>query len=531
MPTLLIRFPGRRYHATPWGHHVNEGLVEWPPSPWRLLRALLSTGYTSGIWGPEGPDETGISLIEKLAGLLPQYHLPPASGAHTRHYMPLGKLDNGREKTTMVFDTWADVADGVLAVVWDVALTADETALFENLASRLGYLGRSESWVEACLALPDMPLPPVNCTCSDKPPLPGWEQVSLLAAMSAADYDIWRETAVVQATSALPQPKPGKKPTAKMQENFNKSIAPFPVDLVSCLQLSTNELRGYGWSQPPGSRRVFYHRKTASLEVGPPRIHRRSKPQPVEAMLLSLATATGNNHALPLVARTLPQAERLHAQLVGRLNGSNNPAVTGCDEKGAPLREPHRHAHLLPLDLDGDGRLEHLLVWAPMGLDGQAQDAVRSVRKTFAKGVDALRVALAASGALDDMRTLPGLYGNGLMAVLGTCEGCCEWISRTPFVPPRFLKKQGKNSLHGQVIAELSSRNLPEPVEIKLLDPRENDSARKQRHFIRSRRNGLEAPIDCGFSLYMRFSAPQRGPICLGYGCHFGLGLFVPASN
>ena len=55
MPTLLLRFPGRRYHATPWGHHVNEGLIEWPPSPWRLLRALLATGYAKCHWPADGP--------------------------------------------------------------------------------------------------------------------------------------------------------------------------------------------------------------------------------------------------------------------------------------------------------------------------------------------------------------------------------------------------------------------------------------------------------------------------------------------
>ena len=47
MPTLQLRFPGGRYHATPWGHHVNEGLIEWPPSPWRLLRALIACGFSS----------------------------------------------------------------------------------------------------------------------------------------------------------------------------------------------------------------------------------------------------------------------------------------------------------------------------------------------------------------------------------------------------------------------------------------------------------------------------------------------------
>ena len=41
MPVIIkLRFPGGRYHATPWGRHVNEGAVEWPPSPYRLVRAL-----------------------------------------------------------------------------------------------------------------------------------------------------------------------------------------------------------------------------------------------------------------------------------------------------------------------------------------------------------------------------------------------------------------------------------------------------------------------------------------------------------
>ena len=41
--SVTIRFSAGRFHATPWGHHVNEGLPEWPPSPWRLLRALVAT--------------------------------------------------------------------------------------------------------------------------------------------------------------------------------------------------------------------------------------------------------------------------------------------------------------------------------------------------------------------------------------------------------------------------------------------------------------------------------------------------------
>jgi len=43
MITIQLTFPWGRYYAHPWG--INPTRLrepEWPPSPWRLLRALVS---------------------------------------------------------------------------------------------------------------------------------------------------------------------------------------------------------------------------------------------------------------------------------------------------------------------------------------------------------------------------------------------------------------------------------------------------------------------------------------------------------
>ncbi len=104
MLSIELRFPTGRYHATPWDQHVNEGGVEWPPSPWRLLRALVATWHLKASHEIDATELT--SLIEALAETPPTYRLPTAIGAHTRHYMPIGKLDKGIEKTTKVFDTF-----------------------------------------------------------------------------------------------------------------------------------------------------------------------------------------------------------------------------------------------------------------------------------------------------------------------------------------------------------------------------------------------------------------------------------------
>ncbi len=531
MPTLILSFPAGRYHATPWGHHVNEGLIEWPPSPWRLLRALLATGYAALQWPAAGPPPVACRLVEKLAGKLPSYRLPKANGAHSRHYMPMATLDKGREKTTLVFDTWARV-DGELVIIWDVELEADELELLASLIERLGYLGRSESWVTARLATAGEPLP-AGASCwpeeGERPVGPDWEQVPLFAPMTAEKYSEWREQAVAKVMAGLPQPKPGKKPTDKMAKEREKAMAPYPQDLLACLQMQTSELHALGWSQPPGSRRVFFWRRADALEIGPPGIRQGKVCPQVEAVLLAIATASGNEHALPHINRTLPQAERFHKQMVGHLNGRNNPALTGKDDQRAILRAPHSHSHVLPVDLNGDGHLDHILIWAPMGLDGAAQDAIRATRQTFTKGgVGPLRLAWSGAGDRQDLLRLSGPYGDGLQAIL---QECAEWISVTPFIPPRHLKKNGKNSIEGQIRAELASRSLPEPLEIVIVEPHSHDLARRQRHFVRSRRLGPPPPIDCGFTIQLCFAEPVPGPICLGYGCHFGMGLFRQSAR
>lgn len=559
MSTMFLRFPARRYHATPWGHHVNEGLIEWPPSPWRLLRALLSVGYTSGLWGDDGPSVEARSLIEKLASVLPAYSLPPACGAHSRHYMPLARLKppgkgadrsfvlahqvtgspivlGYKENTTLVFDTWAQVDDGKLSVTWDVGLSDEETELLGCLSERLGYLGRAESWVTARQAGADEVIPESNCFHESVRvnPGPGWEQVTLVAAENPADFMQWREQVVAQALAVFPLPE-NKRPSKKLLSDRAKAEEPYPADLIACLHAETNWLRKYGWSQPPGSCRVFYWRKTNALEVGAPRVRQRALEEPtVEAMLLSMVTASGNDHALPSITRTLAQAELLHRALVSfsTKQGVHSPVLTGCDESRRPLGGPHAHAHILPLDLDRDGHLDHILVWAPMGLDTAAQTSVRAVRRTFTKGgVGPLRLALVGSGSMTVMRGLAGVRGETLRSLIGPSAGAMEWMSATPLVPPRYLKKRGRNTLAGQVISELAARGYPEPTGISVLDPRSDARFLRMRHFIRSRYRGPAAPVDVWFSLVLRFAEPINGPLCLGYGCHFGLGMFVAVKR
>ena len=80
MIVISFQFLAGRYHATPWGRHVNEGAVEWPPSPWRILRALVATWKRTL---PELAEEDVKPIFETLAKL-PEFVLPAAATGHTR---------------------------------------------------------------------------------------------------------------------------------------------------------------------------------------------------------------------------------------------------------------------------------------------------------------------------------------------------------------------------------------------------------------------------------------------------------------
>lgn len=509
--SLIFDFVAGRYHATPYGYHVNEGMIEWPPSPWRLLRTLISVGYTYGYWDHTGPSSTGRSILYKLASELPRYRLPYATSAHSRHYMPISTLDaKDIESTTLVFDTWANV-HGKLAVIWDgVDISEDELPLLVSLVESIPYLGRSESWVVAKVADSDESVSYSNCNYEqpDKKTNSEWEPVSLLSPISPTDYAVWLE--------------------GEVQHHATKN---YPTDLLECLQMDTSSIRDHGWNRPPGSRHVSYWRSVDAIAVINRHIVQRpimSKPK--TAILLSITHPNYNDHALPNVTRTLPQAETLHRKLVGTAAqmGMAPPVLTGCDECHNPLQNSHAHAHINPLDLDNDGHLDHILIWTTTELGADAQAVIRRVRRINLKNnTEHLRLAPVVVGDLHDLNRLPGLYGTSITKLIGESA---TWQSLTPLVFPRHVKKRGKNTFEGQINAELVSRGLPEPVNIEILRWMPTNAANRYwerfRHFVTSRRNGPPPPTAQGFALRLFFDHEIAGPIAIGYGSHFGLGLF-----
>ena len=116
MLAIKFEFTANRYHATQWGRHVNEGVPEWPPSPWRLLRAIVATWRRTL---PDMPNERVLPILEALASEYPEFHLPSASTGHTRHYMPNNEWNRVRKDysgSTLVIDSFVAVCPGQAAI-------------------------------------------------------------------------------------------------------------------------------------------------------------------------------------------------------------------------------------------------------------------------------------------------------------------------------------------------------------------------------------------------------------------------------
>ena len=138
------------YHASTWGRRANdEAAAEWPPSPWRIVRALTA------VWSqflPDLPESEVSPIIEKLASERPKFHLPPATVAHSRHYMPLGETKREektrlrKETVKLFFDIFVSVKKNApLYVVWDgMEIDESQNEALAALLAAMPYLGRAE---------------------------------------------------------------------------------------------------------------------------------------------------------------------------------------------------------------------------------------------------------------------------------------------------------------------------------------------------------------------------------------------------
>jgi CRISPR-associated protein Csb2 len=510
-------FPSGRFHATRWNQGAfGDAYGEWPPSPWRLLRALAArwfqyvreTGATK-LTEAEQREALLRPLLQTLASSLPGFYLPPLTwrGPTLKQYQPTEiKFSKGAKDaevrkavTSLTEDHYRAVPpDDPVFWCWENLpdLDPQQEQLLDQLLERILYFGRAESFsrLRRVAALP-MGVE-INCRLTER--------------------DAGGMTPVL---AHLPSPQ--------------------PLDL-SLLLVATDDKELAGRSIPPGTQ-WFYAQLPPRPIIATPVIHRTKR----EGRMNHLQFAVGGRLYPPL-RLWVKVAERFRGHVLRHLTEAIAPGAQGRYDRLVPAQREqlalmcgkdgegrpthgHRHTFFL-LWPDENGLPTRLIAWRSSPFTGQEIEAMYAAAErplSWDDGAPEWKVRLVPLPAETPVPN--GLQGAARI-----------WESATPFVPPaqrhRF-RKNGRErpgeSLERLLYKMIQDEGKPLPDRVTILSSYE-DAEWVTLHQTRHRRM-LKAEsrtpwVRPGFRARVEFPQPISAPLILGDSCHFGLGLFLPVE-
>lgn len=517
--TIAVRFPHGQYHATAWDSAPNAGDVEWPPTPWRLARALLS------VWYSRHPsiDESTLTGVLDVLREPPRYWLPPATPEHTRHWLPQVKhrrWDSVSTAMTVDASLHVDPGDHVIYLWEDAEPSAEVRRALAQLVTSVPYLGRAESVCEArLLTEDDESLLNLDAAGWVGPSDEGTHRVLCLGSDTTRD-DLEMTPDAMRAAK-LPRPlgsrwvaydrpvrTPGQRPDALGARCLDgrgvagphvlrwrvQSTAPFlavhgllATDALRATRLAAIERLGIGVDDR------LLHGHLARRSDGRP--HEFDAHEGAHWLWLE-----GDAHA--------PQAPAFSWS-----STSSEPAADSIPSKRV---------------------VRDLALWVPAGIPTATLDGLTRgglFRPTGYQPRGYVPADLQLVGAGSPAEVLPEL----------TSTATDEWVSATPFLSTRHRRPNEtfEAFLSGNVTREWRRRcehqdDAPQVARVECIDdhygPRWAARYHRRRWLLprsTARRRGIPEPT-LQTMVRIGFDRPVRGPVSLGALSHFGFGLFVP---
>lgn len=507
---LVLRqsFPLGRFHATPWRvNPFDDPFGEWPPSPWRLVRAVVARWYqwrreVYGTW-----DEAELErVIRALSGSDYAFYLPAHArkGSPLRQYFPAefgwnpsAKKSAGMKAygTSLAQDNYWYVpptADG--DVWWFIAgehWTPQLAGILDHCLERITYFGRAETLTR--IRRVEDSAPALNCKLTEDARVSSAVPV-LVPQKTAGREDIERVTENEEAARNVPKgadclyaARPSRPPARETPIR--------PAEQRDCHLVQF----ALGWAVAPEPRAVV--RLTARFRSAVLKEQRR--------IILGYPEKVPSWKALPKSLR-----EKISE-------------MTGKDAAGKALQGPRRHAEFFVWW--ECGRPTRLLVWRgarPFGDEEQAailRAATREISWAAAgPDVDAWKIKLVP---LDTAVPAPPGFDESPAA---------NWESITPYVPPRHHLRKGKprpaESIENQIRRELRLRGVPGANQVTVEEFRRpiwvavhTPHRKAETHNLLGDRRG--------YWLRLKFEQPVIGPLRIGHSSSTGLGVFTPVDS
>jgi len=259
-----------------------------------------------------------------------------------------------------------------------------------------------------------------------------------------------------------------------------------------------------------------------------------------------------SGNVLPKLTRALSIGERFREALMSWSKGHvlfSGRDPENLDDTGNPLPvQGHPHCWYLSEDVDGDGFIDHVLVYAAKGFDEKALKALRDLKKVWSNETSEgeFQTILIQLGRVKDYATtlesrIPGV--SPLIAKATT------WRSLTPMVLPRHFKRNPKLDPASQLLIDSPEHQVLSQIRclrkhdlLKFSEPPgwtwKNHILVTQEGFdglypwyayqrLRQKGNGSHAG-NKAYWVEITFPEAIVGPLALGYAAHFGLGVFMP---
>ncbi|WP_206832534.1 type I-U CRISPR-associated protein Csb2 [Alicyclobacillus fructus] len=469
--------------------------IEWPPSPWRLMCVIAAAAARVHIHSAEA-ERTLESLVEALSLEPPRYTLPSCA--------EIGRRGSGLGAESAVLRV---SRPSVLHIHWPhLSLRPDELELLEQILAQVPAACSAEEWL--------------TCDVSHEPP--ARVDARPLRPAEGAEGAEGRGQVVMWLCPLPPHVWP--------ESQVHSPTAGAGAGLLEALAADVRPVSG---GAPAAARRVRYVFADPALRK--PRRSKRTYRQLAAREQVNAARYAIAASCRPRVTEALDIAEVFHQSILSRYDDRAQPApliITGHEpnEPGAVSRRGHQHVFVLPEDLDLDGLLDHVLIYAqdpfPEGVIA-ALERIRTLvtpdwwpgpkRRWRVSLEDLWRVPEAADGSAPMPEDL--LIGPGRI-----------FLSITPYLHPWHAKHGGaKFGPIEQIRKELRLRGLPEPVSITPLAAAHVAGQLVPAHKFRRLRYGKRQNIPGRWGSFWRleFAEPVYGPIALGANCHFGMGLFA----
>jgi len=514
MPLIIEqKFPLGRFHATRWRQNpFEDSFGEFPPSPYRLLRALTARWFQYARETGDNDTNKRDELLQKIAGELPSFALPAFTwrGQPLKQYIPYkvewtakGAADPAYKKaqTTLVEDHFRLLPpNSLLFWRWEnLNLGLAQKDLLDELLKRILYFGRAESFSRLRRIEGDSSEISINCELSE----------TSIVSLDSSDKS---KKAIAPVLAQIPN----KELNVKALLDFTDG----------------KELRGR--AVPPGT--AWFYATLPQKPIAKPQINQREK-FPSDLQFLQFAvggtvlpkmdkwvkvTECFRRSVIRNFARQLTERKDAEYETLDTIEREQISLITGKDANGKPLHG-HKHAYFF-LYPDKIGNPSRLIVWR------KEPFAENEIEAMLAASETPIRWDYGLSDWKIKLVPLPfnAKVPNGLTTTSQT------WVSATPFVPPpqrhRF-RKNGRERPTRSPSEELTKlfqkagKPVPEieimsdkPIWVKLHETQE------RRIFRLKHRTSWKRP---GYWMRLKFSEPFGGPLLFGDSCHYGLGLFL----